>query len=79
LACELAKLPGRLPEALAHFESAVRIKPDYVEAHNGLGIVLACQGQLAEARQQWERALELNPNYEDARRNLDVLKKRQGQ
>ena len=32
---------GRLPEAIAHYEQALRIKPDYAEAHNNLGIALA--------------------------------------
>ena len=38
---------GRFDEAIAHFQKALEIKPDFAEAHNNLGI----------ARSQWEGIL----------------------
>ena len=35
----------RLEEAVAHYSAALRIKPDFAEAHNNLGLALAEQGQ----------------------------------
>jgi tetratricopeptide (TPR) repeat protein len=34
-------MPARLPEAIAHFEAALRDNPAYAEAHNNLGTALA--------------------------------------
>ena len=28
---------GKVPEAIAHYEQALRLNPDYAEAHNNLG------------------------------------------
>jgi hypothetical protein len=32
---------GRANEAIKHYGGALRLKPDYTEAHDNLGIVLA--------------------------------------
>ena len=39
----------RLAEAAACYRQALQLKPDYAEAHNGLGQVLKEQGKLEEA------------------------------
>jgi hypothetical protein len=48
---------GRLEEARAHFEAALRLYPDYPEAHYSLGAVLEEQGDLAGAEGHLRRAL----------------------
>ena len=62
LAVELAKIPGRMPDAIGHYEQALRLKPDYAEAHYNLGIALDAEGRTREAIAQFEEALRLNLN-----------------
>ena len=70
---ELAKLPGRLPEALAHYEAALRIKPRFAEAHDNLANVLTTiPGRLPEALAHYEEALRIKPDYVEAHYNLAV-------
>ncbi len=61
---------GRLPEAMSHYEQALRIKPDIAEARYNLGIALAQVGRLPEAMSQYEQALRLRPDYADVHCNL---------
>ena len=49
------------PAAVAMFDLAIEIDPDFVLAHNNLGVVRAKQGRLEEASQHFRRALELEP------------------
>jgi len=56
--------------AIAEFQAAIRLKPDYVLAHNSLGIALGGQGRLDEAISQFQEALRLKPDYANARINL---------
>jgi len=73
LGIELAKIPGRLPEAIARCEEALRIDPTYVDGHNNLGMVLAqTSGRLPDAIAQFEEALRLKPNFAQAHNNLAV-------
>jgi TolB-like protein/Flp pilus assembly protein TadD len=44
-----------------HFQTAMRLKPDYATAHQWHGWHLAFLGQLAAARDEFERAIELDP------------------
>jgi tetratricopeptide (TPR) repeat protein len=67
----LLKIPGRSPEAISHYEAALRINPDDAEAHNNLGEALAnIPGQLPEAISHYETALRLNPDLAEAHSNL---------
>ncbi len=61
---------GRVPEAIAEYEAALRINPGYSEAHNNLGSALLMQGRLAEAEQQLREAVRLNPTIILAHNNL---------
>ena len=64
---------GRLAEAIRHYERALEIKPDFVDALNNLGSVLADQGRSAEALRLFEKALAIAPNHVEARNNLGTL------
>lgn len=56
-----------------HFPTALRLKPDYPEAHNNLGVALLQRPQrLADAILRFETALRLRPNYADAHYNLGL-------
>lgn len=61
---------GRVEEALAHLESAVRLGPNVREAHNTLGTVYEALGRFEEARRAYEAELALNPEHGAAWSNL---------
>lgn len=65
-----AALPGRLPDALRELQEAVRLRPDYPEALNGLGNVLLSLGRPAEAIPAYREALERRPDFFEAQSNL---------
>ncbi len=61
---------GQVDEAIAHFEKALEIKPDFTEAHNNLGLALAGRGRFDEAIAHYQKALKIEPDYADAHNNL---------
>ena len=63
---------GRTEEAVKHFEDALRIEPDYGEAHYNLGLALGQEGKLQGAIQQFERALLIKPDDFGAHYNLGI-------
>jgi tetratricopeptide (TPR) repeat protein len=56
--------------SLENFQKALKINPDYVEAHNNLGRLFMHLGQLNEAVQYFQKAIKINPNFEYAHNNL---------
>ena len=48
---------GKLEEAIASYQQALRLKPDYAEAYSNLGNALQDQGKLEEAIASYEQAL----------------------
>ena len=56
----------KLTEAIEHFKTALRIKPDYADAHTNWGLALAQQGKLAEAIDHYQQTLHFNPDSADA-------------
>ncbi|HTZ20665.1 MAG TPA: tetratricopeptide repeat protein [Opitutaceae bacterium] len=61
---------GQLDEAIAHYQTALRIKPDYAEASYNLAEALLRKGELDEAIVHYQAALQVDPNYFDAHNNL---------
>ena len=61
---------GHEDEAIAHFQTALEINPDFAEAHNNLGNFLFQKGNVDEAIVRYQRALEINPDYAVAHYNL---------
>ncbi|HZZ20138.1 MAG TPA: tetratricopeptide repeat protein [Opitutaceae bacterium] len=62
---------GSTDLAIAHFKEAVRIRPDYADAHNNLGNALSrTPGGAAEAIAQFREAIRLNPAMDEAHANL---------
>jgi len=67
----LAETPGRLNEAIAQFQAALKLRPDYALAHNNLGKAWAkVPGRLEEAMAQYREALQLRPDFAEAHNNL---------
>jgi protein O-mannosyl-transferase len=61
---------NRMAEAITHYQKAVEIKPDYVEALNNLGGALLKSGNLQASMQYLRKALQLRPDYAEANNNL---------
>jgi predicted O-linked N-acetylglucosamine transferase (SPINDLY family) len=58
------------PDAASLVAQAVALDPDFAEAHNDRGVILAADGSLTEAVASFERAVRLNAGYHEARNNL---------
>jgi tetratricopeptide (TPR) repeat protein len=64
---------GRLADAIQSFEAALKIKPDYAEAHSNLGVVLTrIPGRGREALPHLEAAARLDANNADAHVNYGI-------
>jgi tetratricopeptide (TPR) repeat protein len=61
---------GSVNEAIAQFQKALQIEPDFAEARNNLGNALLRKGSLDEAIAHYQRALQIKPDYAEARNNL---------
>jgi protein O-mannosyl-transferase len=66
----LLDTPGRLNDAIAEFQEALRIEPDVSEVHNSLGGALMRVGRLPEATAEFETAVRLKPDYPDGHNSL---------
>jgi tetratricopeptide (TPR) repeat protein len=66
----LLEIPGRIPDAVFEYQAALRIYPNYAEAHNNLGAILLQSGQTMEAVGEYQAAVRLDPDYPDAHSNL---------
>jgi tetratricopeptide (TPR) repeat protein len=71
-------LSGNQDRALAEFESAIRLRPDYSYAYWAHGKLLFAKDQVKQAIEDYSRAIELNPTAPeffddrgDAQRSLD--------
>jgi protein O-mannosyl-transferase len=60
-------------DAVQHLESALRLKPDYAEAHYNLGTALERLGRFEEARQQYQQVLSIVPGERRATARLEVM------
>jgi protein O-mannosyl-transferase len=64
---------GSLDEAISRLEDAVRLKPDYSDAHNNLGNALTkVPGRSGEAIAEFETALRIEPGMTQAHANLGL-------
>ncbi len=71
LGIALQDLPGRLDDAVAEYNEAIRLNPGYAEVHFNLGnALLKIPGRSVEAIAQYEQALVLEPGLVEAHFNL---------
>jgi len=69
---------GNLAEAAGQFKAALKIKPDYVDAHYNLGYALSRQGNLDAGIYHFDETLRLDPKNLKALNNLGVVLALQG-
>jgi Flp pilus assembly protein TadD len=62
-----------IPEATRLYREALRLKPDYPEAHNNLGAALALEGRREEALVHYREAVRLVPRFAEAHTGLGTL------
>lgn len=70
---------GNLSAAIASYQQAIALKPDYAEAYSKLGIALREQKQLKAAVESFQQALRLNPELVEAYYKLGTVFEAQGQ
>ncbi len=61
---------GKVDEAIAHYQTALQIKPNCVDAHINLGNALSEKGSVDEAIAHYQTALQIKPDYAKAHYNL---------
>jgi tetratricopeptide (TPR) repeat protein len=70
---------GRLADARAHYEDAVRLKPDFAEAHINLGSVLLRMNDVEGAIREAEKAVAISPDSAELRNRLGLALIRAGE
>jgi tetratricopeptide (TPR) repeat protein len=71
LGIALSRTPDRMPDAIAEYQAALAINPDFAEAHSNLGNALSqIPGRLLDAVPEYEAALRIKPDYLEAHLNL---------
>ena len=74
LGCELDTIPGRTRDAMAEFETALRLRPEHAEAHYNLANDLRLiPGRRDDAIAHYEAALKVDPNFPKAHNNLATM------
>ena len=61
---------GRLDEAIAEYQEAIRLKKDYSVGHTNLGLALHGKGRLDEAIAEYQEAIRLKKDDAEAHDNL---------
>jgi tetratricopeptide (TPR) repeat protein len=59
-----------LPQAIDQFRAVIKLRPEYADAHQNLGVALTQLNLDTEAVEEFRKTLALDPNYFSARANL---------
>ena len=54
------KATGQLELAVAHYQQAIQLNPNYAEAHQSLAVALLKLGQVGESLEAFRRAIALH-------------------
>jgi tetratricopeptide (TPR) repeat protein len=65
-------------EAIACYKKALKIKPDYAEAYNNMGVALQDKGDSEAAIKSYKQALKIKPDYAEAYNNMGNALKDKG-
>ena len=63
---------GRTEEAIEHYLKALKIRPDFEDAHVNLGLALSKLGRTDKAIEHFLKALRINPDSDTAHYNLGL-------
>ncbi len=63
---------GKGNEAIAQYQKALEINPDYADAHYNLGNILCQKGRVDEAIAHYQKALQINPDDAEVHNNLGL-------
>ncbi|MDJ0732911.1 MAG: tetratricopeptide repeat protein [Nostocaceae cyanobacterium] len=72
------KNAGDLKTAIAYYQQAIELQPDFASAHYNLGNALQMGGDLNGAYRSYLRAIEFKPDYAYAYNNLGNIFQQQG-
>ena len=64
---------GQVALAEQELREALRLAPDFADAHYNLGSVLQAQGSVRQAMGAYRRAISIDPTYSEAHNNLGAL------
>ena len=60
-------------EAIKYLKRAIRINPDFAEAHNNLGVLFIDLKRFDEAEKEYREAIRIDPDFAEAHNNLGIL------
>lgn len=63
---------GQFAAAIARYQAALALKPNYPEAHNNWGVALCQQGHVEAALPHYQEAIRMQPDDADAHLNLGI-------
>jgi tetratricopeptide (TPR) repeat protein len=66
----ILKRQNKFDEAINHYNTVIRLRPNHAQAHNSLGMIYQSQGKLNEAIDYYRKAVQLDPNCFEAYNNL---------
>jgi len=72
-------LTGRSREAIEQYQQALRVRPDFAEAHFNLAIALTAANQQDAAIGNFQQALRIRPDFPEAHFNLGIALLQAGQ
>ncbi len=64
------QIDGHVDDAIAHYQRAIALQPDYAPAYNNLGTALRAKGKPLDAVAEYQRALGVRAAYPEAHYNL---------
>jgi predicted O-linked N-acetylglucosamine transferase (SPINDLY family) len=70
---------NREEEAVADYQHALALKPDYAPPHNNLALIMRDRGDLAAAARHLDAALRIDPQLHDARYNRGLVAVQMGE
>ena len=70
---ELRRMDVDRDGAIADYEKAIELKPDYAEAYYDLGNAYRAGGNLDRSIADYDKAIQLKPDYAEAQTNLNSL------